>query len=127
MLKLPLLGAIGLAMAWTCTPALAGSDDTAMQRANRMAYDAAMKCFVANGHAAGLRRRAGDETKANYYDAKGKEAFDTAVGAGNALGYAGRQVTSDFGLAQAHELPPMVTDKTYFLKAVAECKALGLM
>lgn len=103
-----------------------GADD-ATARANTMAYRAAMKCFVANGHAVGLRQRAGDTAKAAVYESKARLSFDTAVKLGRALGYSGDRINEDFGLAQTRELPPMVTDQRYFISAVATCKALGLM
>lgn len=116
--------ALALSMGGT---AQAAGDSAAVTDTYRALYVSGMKCFVANGHAAGLRRRAGDEAKATFYEAKGKEAFDVAVGAGKTLGYDSGKISSDFGLTQARELPAMVTDKPYFLKAVADCKALGLM
>lgn len=107
--------------------ACAQSTDDPVMRANRGAYEAAIKCFIANGHASGLRERAGDPEKAKYYDAKAHLSFDTATKLGAALQLSGSQIDEDFGTAQARELPTMVTDQKYFGVIVANCKALGLM
>lgn len=114
------LGVAGLLSAF---PAYAQPND----QANRAAYGHAMKCFVANGHARGMRQRAGDEAKAAAYETKARMSFDTAVKLGRALGYSGDRMDQDFGLAQTRELPAMVSDQKYFVEAAATCKALGLM
>ncbi|MDP1735992.1 MAG: hypothetical protein Q8L23_00975 [Caulobacter sp.] len=119
--------ALAVACALCAGPAAAQSGADATARANRMAYDAAMKCFVANGHAIGLRERAGDTVKAAYYETRARLSFDTAMKLGAVLRLSGSRIDQDFRLAQTRELPPMVTDETYFLDAVATCKALGLM
>jgi hypothetical protein len=120
-----------IALPVACVLALcAGSaiaQDGGVARANRLAYDMAMKCFVANGHALGLRKRAGDEAGASQSEVKARQSFDAAQRLGQIIGYSDDRVRQDFGLAQTRELPPMVTDQKYFLKAVAMCKAVGLM
>ena len=103
-----------------------GADD-AVTRANRSAYGAAMRCFVADGIARGDQQDAGNEAKAAAFEAKARKSFDTAVKLGNLLGYSGSRVNQDFGMAQTYELPKMIKDTTYYRKAVATCKALGLM
>ncbi|HEY4942286.1 MAG TPA: hypothetical protein VII56_12735 [Rhizomicrobium sp.] len=124
--KVILLGLVALTLT-AADSALANSTDDAVARANAMAYEASMKCFVANGHAIGLRKRAGDEAKAALSEAKARQSFDTAQKLGRLLGFSDDRINQDFALAQTRELPPMVTDDSYFLKAVATCKALGLM
>ncbi len=116
--------AIGTLTASLCfaTHGNAGSDaDT------RAAYQAALKCFVANGNAEGERRRAGDQTGAARYDATAKQSFDGAVKLGQMLGLSNRQMNDDLDAAQATELPRMIKDRAYFIDAVASCKGLGLM
>lgn len=106
-------------------PAYAQED--ASQRANRMAYDASMKCYIANGVA---RSDAQDQRKADLaqsYDAKARQSFDTAVKLGGILGYPNIHITQDFGLAETRELPKMVADVAYFRAAASACKAMGLM
>lgn len=93
----------------------------------RAAYDAALKCFVANGNAEGERRRAGDQAGAARYDATAKQSFDGAVKLGRMLGLTNRQMNHDLDAVQDSELPRMVRDRSYFLDAVATCKGLGLM
>jgi hypothetical protein len=65
--------------AFLVVAAPAYSQDDAVQRANHMAYDASMKCFVVDTRLAALRKRAGDDVKAVYYDDRSKAAFDAAV------------------------------------------------
>ena len=93
----------------------------------RAAYDAALKCFVANGNAEAERRDAHDAAGAARYDATGKQSFDAAMKLGRMLGLANRQLNHDLDAIQAAELPRMVKDRVYFINAVAVCKGLGLM
>jgi len=93
----------------------------------RSAYEATLKCFVANGSAEGDRRDAGDQEGAARYDANAKRSFDGALKLGRMLGYSNRQLNHDLQVAQDTELPRMVKDRNYFLDAVATCKGLGLM
>jgi hypothetical protein len=107
--------------------AVADSADDAVARANRMAYETAIKCFIVDGIATGDQRDAGDKAKASAFESKARESFDTATKLGDALGYSGSRVNQDFGLAQAYELPKMIKDSGYYRKAAAVCKALGLL
>lgn len=116
--------ALALVIVALAHPSLARTEP---KSAKREAYEWAIKCFVADGHAQGQRKRAGDDRKAAYYEEKGHEAFDAATKLGAALGLTGGEVTEDFQRIQAVELPTMVGDDQYFLKAAATCKALGLM
>ncbi len=121
------LAAMVAASALSAGAALAQTDDSAVASANRSAYGWALKCFIADGHAEGIRSRAGDATQAKYYESKAHQSFDAGTKLGAVLGLSGSQIDEDFGRTQASELPPMVTDRQYFAKAVATCKALGLM
>ncbi len=114
-----------LSLGCVASNGVAVADDT-MQN-TRAAYDAALKCFVANGNAEGERRDAGDHEGAARYDASGKRSFDAAVKLGQMLGLTNRQMNHDLDTAQAIELPKMVKDRDYFIDAVATCKGLGLM
>jgi hypothetical protein len=106
----------------------AGAEESAaVGRANRMAYEASMKCFVANGHARGLRTRAGDPAKAAMYERKAHDAFDMAHLAGQALGLSEDEVNADIKAVQDETLPRMVGNESYFHDAVAACKAADLM
>ena len=103
------------------------AQDDAVTRANRMAYDSAIKCFIANGIVAGDWRRDGDKAKQAVFEAKARESFDIATKAGDVLGYSGTRINQDFGLAQSEDMPRMMTDNAYFKSTVAMCKSLGLM
>ncbi|MBJ7318051.1 MAG: hypothetical protein JHC96_04550 [Brevundimonas sp.] len=91
------------------------------------AYDAALRCFVANGRAIGLQERAGNAEAASRYEQKARLSFDTAVRLGQSLGLSGSRINQDLGIAQGRELPQMVNDRRYFEQAVSTCRALGLM
>ena len=90
-------------------------------------YTAALRCVVADGHASGDRQRAGDTAKAAYYEGKGKDAFDAAKVVAKALGLSWDRFSADVQATQDRELPTMVNDDAYFRRAVADCKAMGLM
>lgn len=94
---------------------------------NRIAYAAAMKCFVANAAAASDRKAAGDPAKAIVYEANAKRSFDAAVKIGRIMGLTNRQMNKDLDDASARELSRMVADNAYFRNAVATCKGMGLM
>jgi hypothetical protein len=111
----------------TATSALAQSDPTATDRGNRLAYDASIKCFIANGVARSDAINAGKQSLADSFDSKARASFDTALKLGGVLGYSGTHINEDLGLAQANELPKMVKDISYFRDAASTCKALGLM
>lgn len=101
--------------------------EDAVTRANRMAYAAAMKCFVVNGIARGDQQDAHDEAKAASFERMARKSYDAAVKLGNALGYSGSRMDQDFGMAQTYELPKMLKDTGYYRSSATTCKALGLM
>jgi hypothetical protein len=103
------------------------AQDDAAQRANRMAYEASMKCFVADGVARSDAMDRGQQALAASFDSKAREAFADAVKLGAVLGFDNAHINQDFGLAQSRELPKMMADSAYFRGAVGTCKALGLM
>ena len=105
----------------------AAAAQTQPNASRQAAYEAAMKCFVANGRASGLNERAGDTANVARYEAMSRRSFDTAVHLGEALGYSGGRINQDFGITQSRELPRMVQDRQYFEAAVAFCRALELM
>lgn len=100
---------------------------TTPERANALAYQQAMKCFVANGNERGNRRDAGDAAGAARYDALARRAFDAAVQLGKTLGYANARVNSDFAAATKRELPLIVNSNVYAREVAATCRAYGLM
>src|SRR5580704_1215538 len=100
----------------------ATAQDDAMTRGNRMAYDSAIQCFIADGIVAGDERKDGNAAKQAALEAKARESFDIATRAGTALGYSGTRVNQDFGLAQASEMPRLMTDSAYFKRTAETCK-----
>lgn len=95
--------------------------------ANRTAYEAGLKCFVANGHADGLQRRAGNVASADRYQASARTSFDAVLRLGAMLGYTNQRINEDLGIVQTRELPPLVNDPAYFRQTVNMCRSLGLM
>ena len=116
---------LGVLASDVASSALAQTD--AVTRANLMAYELAMKCFVANGAARGDNLDAGDNATAATFEAGARKSFDTARKLGDVLGYSGSRQDQDFGLAQARELPRFVADKAYLRKSLSTCKAVGLL
>lgn len=96
-------------------------------QAQSQAYAYAMRCFVANGIAVGDWREANKPAEMAEQESKARRSFDTAVKLGNVLGYSGTRMDQDFGLAQAQELPKLMTNRGYFQQTVSTCKTLGLM
>jgi hypothetical protein len=106
--------------------ATAQDDPNAATRANQMAYEASMKCFVVDTRLSALRKRAGDDAKSTYYDDRSKAAFDTAVALGQKIGLEKDEIERDFNVVQVRELPELLRDDGYMRSAIATCKALGL-
>lgn len=114
-----------LALALLAPPA--GASEDAPTRANRMAYEAAMKCFIANGIVTADMRREGNKMQEAAFEARARQSFEIAVKLGDKLGYSGTRVNEDFGLAQTRETVRLMNDGAYFKRTAATCKALGLM
>ena len=113
------------ALVWLGSSSAQAEDTTT--NANRTAYDAAIKCFIANSVAKGNSSDAGYAAQAATYETKARESFDIAVTLGKTLGYSGGRINQDMGMAQGVELPKLVQDEAYFRQAVTTCQALGLM
>jgi len=96
-------------------------------RANRMAYESLMRCFVANAHAGDERQTVGDTAKAASYRAKARKSFDLAYAAGEKIGLSDDKISRDLDYAQATELPHLISDQHYQMDTASTCKALGLM
>lgn len=102
------------------------SADDAMQRANRIAYDLAMRCFVAYGTVRGAEQDAEHGARASGYEVHARQSFDVAVKLGDTLGYSGGRQNQDFGMTQARELPKFVKDAAYLKRTLATCGSAGL-
>lgn len=105
----------------------ANAQDDAEMHATRMTYDAALKCFVADGYASDERRKSGDSEKSAVYRAKARVSFDLAYTAGEKIGLGDDMVGRDIDFALKTELPRFVQDQRYLLDTASTCKALGLM
>ena len=99
----------------------------AVRQSDLAAYEATMKCFVANGVLAGTRRDVKDAAGVASAEANARRAFDLAVQFGHKLGYSENRINADFGLAQGRDLPKLVNDPAYVRETAATCRALGLM
>ncbi|MDI7774678.1 hypothetical protein [Asticcacaulis sp. EMRT-3] len=113
--------ALGLAIS---TPAVAQSSSDGKTQA---AYELAMKCFVASGHAEFDRRDAHDLEGASRYEGKASRAHDIANKLGEQLGYSGDRIADDYKAAMDRELPRLMNQPGYFARVSAECRAYGLM
>lgn len=119
------IGLIVLAASLTAANAASGQDATA--KANRMAYESATRCFLANGYAGDERRKAGDKSKEAAYLTKARQSYDVAFAAGRKLGISDQEIGRDIDFAQTIELPRFIRDGKYLLGVASTCKALGLM
>ncbi len=91
-----------------------------------MAYNTAIKCFVAYGTARGNSHDVGDLRQASAYEASARSAYDVAERLADILGYPKSKVDQDFALAQAQELPRFVQDRTYLARTITTCGLAGL-
>jgi hypothetical protein len=106
------------------TPAAAQSAPDSKVKA---AYELAIKCFVASGHAYSNRLDANDQERADYFNTQAKHSWDVALRLSKQLGYSGEHFKADVKTIQERELPLMVKDAEYFTQTANECKAYGLM
>jgi hypothetical protein len=106
--------------------ATADSGDDAVRKANGMAYELALKCFVANGVARGNSRDAHDDASAASFEKRARQSFDIAGALGDKLGYSGNRQTADFSFAQSEFLPKFVMDRKYLERTEETCKSVGL-
>lgn len=100
---------------------------TRASQADRLAYDAALKCYVANTVAASGREAVGDSAGVERYRVNANRAFDGAMALGRSMGMSNVQLNRDLDSVEARELSRMVPDAAYFRQTVAACKAVGLM
>ncbi len=119
------LSAAALAACACLTVSQACAQD-AVTRANQGAYEWALKCFVANGSAAGTSKDGGDAAKAAAFEARARTSFDTASALADKLGYSGTRFNEDLGMTQTRELPRIVRDITYLRSTLATCKSLTM-
>jgi len=106
---------------------LAAGSAYATPQGDRMAYDATLKCAVANGLAKLDERDAGNAAGVTEYETKTRRSFDLAYTLGKKLGLTDKQVLKDLDASRDMEVPHMMRDRRYFLSTAATCKAMGLM
>lgn len=123
----PFAAALVAASALSTTVAAQTQTATRAPDPTYAAYETAIRCFVANGHARGERREVGDAAGAARYDAQSRQAFDTATRLGRTLRYSNERVNGDLGRIMDLELPQMVESSVYFRQVVTTCRAYGLM
>lgn len=99
----------------------------ATAQGNRLAYDATLKCAVANGVAEIDEREARQPARAAEFETKSRRSFDLAYTLGAKVGLTDKQVLGDLNSARETELPRMMHDRNYYTGVVATCKAMGLM
>ena len=105
----------------SATVASASSQDV------RGAYDAALKCFVANGYLKGTFEKSGDSANASLFDARAHKAFDLAFSYGDMLHLSQQQVKADISRTSDPELRKLLTDGSYLTVIAKDCKYWGMM
>lgn len=95
--------------------------------ATQAAYEAAIKCFVANGYGRSIKRDAGDMAAASRYEAAAAASWEAAHVIAVSWNYPETRLTRDIDLARERELPTLVRDAAYLRSTVATCRGLGLM
>lgn len=113
--------ALLIAAAWSCA---AHADP----RGNQLAYNYAMRCFVAGGILAGDMRRRGDQPDRIAATSRyGKKAFDLAYQVGGVLGFSKKQISADLDSFQRTEARRLVLESGYMDATWADCAKLDLM
>jgi hypothetical protein len=109
--------------AWSQAAASASRPNPTTQAA----YEAAIKCFVANGYGRRLKRDAGDMEAASRYEASAAASWEAAHVIAVSWNYPESRLTNDIDRTRERELPLMVRDAAYLRSTVATCRGLGLM
>ncbi len=116
-----------LAVCACCLAGAASADhtDDAVTSANRSAYDWALKCFVANGSAAGTSKDGGDAPKAAAFEGRARTSFDTASALADKLGYSGSGSIRTWVLPKRESCQSSSRTSLTCRGTIATCKALG--
>ena len=123
MRALPLkAGRLAAALAFfACSAASASDQDT------RNAYEAARRCYVANGDVYSAFKRNGDTANAKLFDKKAHTAYDLAYLYGDMLHLSREQIAADIQVMTDSELPKLVKDSNYLTDVAKDCKHWGMM
>ncbi len=106
---------------FACSAASASDQDM------RHAYDAARRCYVANGEVYSAFKRNGDATNAAMFEKKAHTAYDLAYSYGGRLRLSQQQITADLKETTDTELPKLVGDSAYLTTVAKDCKYWGMM
>ena len=117
-------------MRWFIAAALtlfARSSAIASDQDTRHAYDAALRCYVANGEVYSAFKRNGDTANAALFDKKAHTAYDLAYSYGGMLGFSRQKIAADLQEATDTELPKLIADSSYLTSTAKDCKYWGMM
>jgi len=103
------------------------SDTLRPNAVTQAAYEAAIKCFVANGYGRSIKRDAGDTAAAQRYEDAAAASWQAAHVIAMSWSYPETRLTRDIDRARERELPVLVLDAAYLRSTVATCRGLGLM
>lgn len=119
------VAAIAITVSSLHVPAVAAQ--TRPNQATLAAYEAALKCFVANGYGRSIKRDAGDMAGASRYEASAAASWEAAHVIAVYWGYSESRLTADIDRTRERELPALVRDAGYLRSTIATCRGLGLM
>lgn len=91
------------------------------------AYNLAVRCFIADGFAAGNRKSDNDPDREQYFDKKADDASAAGLKVGAILGYTSKRFVDDTWSQKDALISRFNSDPQYFTQVANECKAYGLM
>lgn len=104
----------------------AGASEASQQDMNR-AYQAALKCFVANGHVEASFKESGDTANERLFNNRAEKAFKLAYLWGGMAHLSQERIKSDLNQAEDTELRKLLRDGSYLTTVAKECKQWGMM
>lgn len=91
------------------------------------AYDAARRCYVANGHVYDSFKQSGDAANTSLFEAKAKKSFDLAYSYGHQLHLSNDEIATDIHQTTDVELRKLLADSAYLTTVAKDCKYWGMM
>lgn len=91
------------------------------------AYEAALKCFVANGHVQATFKESGDAANARLFNERAEKSFKLAYFWGDMLHLSQQQIKHDLDQTEDTELRKLLTDSGYLTVVAMDCKHWGMM
>lgn len=113
-----------------CAAILVGTAGPAWadQRGNELAYNYAMRCFVASGiHTGEIRHHGAGSERVAESDAYTRKAFDLAYKVGGGLGFSKKRISADMDSFQRSETRRILLESDYMSSTWADCAKIGLM